>query len=99
MVRRMRYLPVTPGMPSLLDEMLRHGVVPRTKATDAAHLAISTTQGIDFLLTWNYAHLANPSAQTQLGKLCDRLNLMPPLMVSPESIPQVRFGQSIRRKR
>jgi hypothetical protein len=66
MVRRMRYIPVDAGVQSLLDEMLRRALVPRTKATDAAHLAISTTQGIDFLLTWNYAHMANPSAQTQL---------------------------------
>jgi hypothetical protein len=29
-------------------------------------------------------------------ELCDELSLVAPLMVSPESIPQARFGQAIR---
>jgi hypothetical protein len=52
---------------------------------------------MDFLLIWNYAHMANPIVQANFEKLCGDLGLVAPLMVSPESIPQVRFGQSIRR--
>lgn len=57
------------------------------------------TNGIDFLLTWNYAHMANPMVQARLDELCRKQDILPPLMVSPESIPQVRFGQSIQRER
>jgi hypothetical protein len=99
MIRRLRYFSATAEVRSLVDEILRHGLVPANKAGDAEHLAISATHGIDFLLTWNYAHMANPIVQARFEKLCDELKLLAPLMVSPESIPQVRFGQSIRRAR
>jgi hypothetical protein len=99
MIRRLPYLSATAEVRGLVDEILRRGLVPAAKAGDAEHLAISATHGIDFLLTWNYAHMANPIIQARLEELCDKLGVRAPLMVSPESIPQVRFGQSIRRTR
>ncbi len=99
MVRRTRYLRVTAMVGELLEEICQRGLVPPSKWGDAAHLAISVANDIDFLLTWNYAHMANPLIQERLESLCDEFKLAAPLMVSPESIPQVRFGQTIRRKR
>jgi hypothetical protein len=98
MVRRLRYLRVTKRVRDLVDEIVRFQIVPPNKEADAAHLAIAAVHEIDFLLTWNYAHMANPVVQARLEKLCEAWELAAPLMVSPESIPQVRFGQSIRRK-
>jgi hypothetical protein len=88
MIRRIRYLTVTNSVKDLMDEILERGLVPETKPGDAAHLAISTSHGIDYLLTWNYAHMANANVQDRLNSLCDELDLVALLMVSPESIPQ-----------
>ncbi len=63
MIRRLRYLPVTTAVRDLLEELVERGLVPPTKAGDAAHLAVSASHGIDYLLTWNYAHMANPTVQ------------------------------------
>lgn len=98
MISRLRYLPVTKSATDLIDKLLERGLVPETKPGDAAHLAISTSHGIDYLLTWNYAHMANANVQDRLNSLCEGLDFVAPLMVSPESIPQDRFGQSIRRR-
>jgi predicted nucleic acid-binding protein len=98
-VRRLGYLSVTTEVRDLIREIVRRKIVPGTKATDAAHLAISATHGYDYLLTWNYAHMVNPVVQARFDQLCDAAQLVAPLMVSPESIPQARFGQSIRRRR
>jgi hypothetical protein len=99
MVRRLRYLFVKTSVRDLVAEIIRRKIVPPTKTADAAHLAISTIHGIDYLLTWNYAHLANPVVQARLDQLCEAAERVAPLLVSPESIPQGRFGQSIGRQR
>ena len=99
MVRRLRYLSLSPVACDLRGEILRQGIVPPNKELDAAHLAIATAHGQDYLITWNYAHLANASVQRRLERLCDDFDLDAPVLVSPESIPQVRFGQAIRRDR
>jgi hypothetical protein len=74
-------------------------IVPPKKELDAAHVAIATVHKMDYLLTWNYAHMANPVVQERLERLYESATGTAPLMVSPESIPQVRFGRSIRRSR
>ena len=99
MVRRQAYLAANASVGHLMDEIISRGIVPANKPRDAAHLAISTVHEMDYLLTWNYAHLANPAVQEQMESLCERLKLVCAALVSPESIPQIRFGQSIRRGR
>ena len=67
--------------------------------TDAAQLALATSHNMDYLLTWNYSHLANPITQARGEKVVERFGLRMPLLVSPESIPKVSFGYSVRRPR
>lgn len=99
MVRRLRFLPATSKVHELREAIVESRLIPATKAGDAAHLAISAIHQVDYLLTWNYAHMANPVTQQQFEELCREWDLDPPLLMSPEMIPQVRFGKSIRRKR
>jgi hypothetical protein len=53
---------------------------------------------IDYLLSWNYAHVVNPVAQRQLETACHKHGLRAPLLVSPESIPKASSGQTVRRR-
>jgi hypothetical protein len=99
MIGRLPYLPVSAATRKLIRELLEQRIVPSTKAADAAHLAIAVSSSVDYLLTWNYAHMANPAVQARLDRLCQAWGLRSPLLVSPESIPQVRFGQPIRRRK
>lgn len=97
MARRMRVLPITKTTHVLADKLLKTGILPESKSGDALQMAISAAHEIDYLLTWNYAHLCNPLAQAKLEAVCERMQLRAPLLVSPESVPQVRWGQSLRR--
>src|SRR5438046_1566125 len=60
MVRRLRYVPIAKSAERLAEELLAMQIVPANKPRDALQLAIATVHEIDYLLTWNYAHLANP---------------------------------------
>jgi predicted nucleic acid-binding protein len=43
----------------LAGAYLESGVFPRRKLDDSLHVALATVAGMDFLLSWNYRHLAN----------------------------------------
>jgi hypothetical protein len=47
----------------LVDELLALRIVPETKPGDAVQMAVAAAHEMDYLLSWNYAHLANPIAQ------------------------------------
>ena len=51
---------------------------------DALHLAASVVHGVDYLLTWNQKHLANPNKRTHLAVICARYKFNPPQIVTPD---------------
>jgi hypothetical protein len=98
MARAVPRLAMTRKAKYVLKELLRSRLIPETKPGDALQMAVSAAHEMDYLLTWNYAHLANPIAQNRLKIVCRKLGLRATLLVSPETIPQARFGQVIRRR-
>ena len=99
MARALPLLRMTRQAKRVLEEVLQSRLIPETKSGDALQMAISAAHEVDYLLTWNYAHLANPVAQERLEEICRSLGLRAPLLVSPETIPQVRFGQTILKRK
>jgi predicted nucleic acid-binding protein len=99
MARALPRLALTRKAKHVLDELLKSRLIPETKPGDALQMAVSAAHEIDYLLTWNYTHLANPIAQERLEEICRSLHLRSPLLVSPETIAQMRFGQTIRRRK
>jgi len=96
--RRLPYLPINGEVRRYIDLVREQGVVPIDKPGDAVQLAVATVHQVDYLLTWNYAHLANFETQSKLEKLNARSDLRSPVLVSPETIPKARLGQAIRRR-
>ena len=97
-VRRLPYLPFTQEVKACAKVYLEKSVIPLVRPGDAIQLAFATIYRLDYLLTWNYAHLANLDTQRKLTLLNQRLGWRTPYLVSPETIPRAALGQTIRRK-
>jgi len=97
-VRKLRYLSIDQETRQIAAKLVELGVVPGEKPGDALQMSVCVAHGIDYLLSWNYAHLVNPVAQQHLEEVCRNLSRRAPLLVSPESIPKVQLGQVIRRR-
>src|SRR5229473_1491565 len=55
---------------SLAKHLVDMGVLPRSAADDALHLAIAVTNGVEYLLTWNCKHLANATLRKEIEAVC-----------------------------
>ncbi len=53
-------------------------------AGDALHLAAATVHRMDYVVTWNVQHMANPNKRTHFAVVCLRLGLIPPQVVTPD---------------
>lgn len=51
----------------LADEYLGRGVLPATEDNDALHLAVAVTNGIGYLLSWNFRHLVRMAVRQQVN--------------------------------
>jgi hypothetical protein len=53
------------------------------------HLAVAAVHSIDYLVTWNCAHIANGEIIKHLIKINIELGLSIPVIVTPEELMEV----------
>jgi hypothetical protein len=76
--------------------MLETRLPARAKA-DAEHVAIAATNGIDYLITWNCKHLANPKTIPAVVRACEDSGFRCPEICTPEAILRcVVYEQSLK---
>ena len=85
-------VPILEGSPEverIAGEYIRRRVMPASAVGDAAHLAVCSLHGINFLLTWNCRHLANANKVSHIRFVNERLGLSVPVLTTPlELIPE-----------
>jgi hypothetical protein len=79
-------LDITPEVAELTSGILASGKIPRKAATDAAHIAIAAVHGMDFLLTWNCAHIANAATVKAIASICREHGCECPVICTPEEL-------------
>lgn len=96
---RLPFLPITKAVQRCASELIEDSLVPSSKPGDALHLALAMVHRVDCLVSWNHAHLVNAAVADALSQFAARRNYDAPILVSPNTIPQVRYGQELRRRR
>jgi len=66
--------------------LVEQGIVPSKAAEDALHIAVATVYGVDYLLTWNCRHIANPEIQRGIAAYLDQIGLFLPFICTPEEL-------------
>ena len=60
--------------------------LPTQAAADAAHMAVAAYHGIEFLLTWNVAHIANATLRRRVENVCRDQGYGPPVLCTPDEL-------------
>jgi predicted nucleic acid-binding protein len=63
--------------------------IPEKSFRDAAHLAVASVHNIDYLVTWNCAHLANGEIIKKLMKINKSFGIDTPIICTPEELMEV----------
>jgi predicted nucleic acid-binding protein len=53
----------------LANLYLKQGVIPKSSEIDAFHIAISVLNNINYLISWNYKHLANVNKEKRINMI------------------------------
>ncbi len=82
-VRGIELLRTTSEVEDLAQELLESHSLPAKAATDALHIAIAACYGMDFLLTWNCKHIANPFSERLFQKIITQNGYRYPVITTP----------------
>jgi hypothetical protein len=86
LLQGMRVLPVTREAADLARLLVASGLVPEIASPDAVHIALASVYRIDFLVTWNFKHIANPHIRERMRTKINESGHWMPVMCSPEEL-------------
>ena len=75
----------------LADHILSVKAIPAEYPDDALHMAVAAVNGMDVLITWNFAHLNNPIARTKIRQIVEDNGYQCPEVCSPEELLEIEL--------
>lgn len=74
------------GVADLAAALIAGVPLPRKAAADAAHIAVAAYHRVDFLLTWNLAHIANAQLRPRIEAICRASGYSAPILCTPDEL-------------
>lgn len=68
----------------LADGYISRGIFHRKYMADALHVALASIHKVDYLVTWNFGHLANVRKQARIKLFNTAAGFFSPSIVTPE---------------
>lgn len=85
-LRGIPVLALSPAASALAQQLVQQGLLPENAVADALHIAIAVVNGMDYLLTWNCAHIANAALRHRIEAICRASGYEPPVLCTPEEL-------------
>lgn len=73
----------------LADALLADVPLPQKATVDAFHISVAAVNGVEYLLTWNCKHIANPALRPRIERVCREMGYEPPAICTPPELMEI----------
>ena len=73
----------------LANALVLATALPAKAQVDALHIATAAIEKMDFVLTWNFKHIANAQSAVKVRQVCESFGLLCPVLCSPLELLEV----------
>ena len=70
----------------LAAKLVAEFAIPASEPRDAFHVAIAAVNGIEYLATWNFKHIANVATRDSIEQTCRNFGCEPPKICTPDEL-------------
>jgi predicted nucleic acid-binding protein len=84
LVQPLDQLELTDEVAILAEGYIERGIFHRKYMADAVHVALASFHKIDYIVTWNFGHLANVRKQARLRLFNTTAGFFSPVIITPE---------------
>ena len=82
-IKGLPILELKPEVLVLAERILKKCNLSNKVLPDALHLALSAVHGIDYIITWNFKHMANVEIEYAIIEACEELRYRPSNICTP----------------
>jgi predicted nucleic acid-binding protein len=95
LVKEITILDNKPEIEEMARKYMSHFKFPEKLFRDMYHVAFAVYYEMDYLLTWNFTHLANVDIEKQLERFNQKLGHEMPRISTPEEVRKLKIGGKI----
>ncbi len=81
-----RELEVVDQVIDMAQELIIQAALPSKARLDALHIAVAALHRMNFLLTWNCTHIANPIQRPVIESVIRSFGYTPPVICTPQEL-------------
>ena len=83
-IKPLKDLDLTEEVAILAEGYIERGIFHRKYIADAVHVALASFHKVDYLVTWNFGHIANVRKQARIRLFNTAAGFFSPVIVTPE---------------
>lgn len=84
LIKPLKQLELAEEAAILAEGYIERGIFHRKFIADAVHVALASFHKVDYLVTWNFGHIANVRKQARLRLFNTAAGFFSPVIVTPE---------------
>lgn len=88
-VDSLEFLTASAEADALAAELIAGHAIPETEPRDAVHISLVAVHGIEYLVTWNFKHIANARTRIAIESICRDTGYEPPIICTPDELWEV----------
>lgn len=85
-IKELPRLDITEDVHDLANALMAGGAIPPSEPRDALHVAIAAVHGVQYLVTWNFKHIANATLRTRINDVIRDNGYEAPIICTPEEL-------------
>jgi predicted nucleic acid-binding protein len=85
----LEFIATSPPVDELARKLIEGFAVPRTEPRDAVHISLAATNGLEYLVSWNFKHIVNPTTRLAIERVCREAGFEPPIICTPDELMEI----------
>jgi hypothetical protein len=88
-LNELQLLDIPASVKPLADALLSRVPIPQKAEYDALHISAAAVNGVEYLLTLNCTHIANPALRRKIDSICRDFGFEPPVICTPQELMEI----------
>lgn len=82
----LEFIATSPSVDELAHRLIERFAVPKTEPRDAIHISLAAVNGLEYMVSWNFKHIVNPTTRTAIERVCRDAGFVPPIICTPDEL-------------
>lgn len=80
------FIATSPSVDELAHKVIEGFAIPKTEPRDVIHISLAAINGLEYLVSWNFKHIVNPTTRSAIERVCRDAGFVPAIICTPDEL-------------